>query len=51
MPDERVVTAETAKRIAGFIAPFRVGSGSTVRLAKDFDPNDPSCLWQFTATG
>ena len=38
MPDERVVTAETAKRIAGFIAPFRVGSGSTVRLAKDFDP-------------
>jgi len=38
VPDERVATAETAKRIAGFIAPFRVGSGSTVRLAKDFEP-------------
>ena len=22
-----------------------------ISLAKDFDPNDPSCLWQFTAPG
>jgi PPK2 family polyphosphate:nucleotide phosphotransferase len=32
MPDE------TAKRIADFIAPFRVEPESSVRLAKDFDP-------------
>jgi PPK2 family polyphosphate:nucleotide phosphotransferase len=32
MPDD------TAKRIADFIEPFRVPSGSTVHLPKDFDP-------------
>ena len=30
--------ADMEKRIARFIEPFRVDPGSSVKLAKDFDP-------------
>jgi hypothetical protein len=30
---------ERRKRVEEFIAPFRVESGSTVTLSKDFDPS------------
>jgi PPK2 family polyphosphate:nucleotide phosphotransferase len=35
---EEIWMADMSKRIARFIEPFRVNPGSSVRLAKDFDP-------------
>jgi hypothetical protein len=36
--DASLMADDIAKQIPGFIEPFRVHPGSTVRLAKDFDP-------------
>jgi hypothetical protein len=38
MTGRRFLMSEMEKRIARFIEPFRVDPGSSVKLAKDFDP-------------